>query len=495
MPPKRTPPWQPGVSDYRQVFDEQNPWHFSGVVPPAWALPVERPLARLLWGRLRNNLPRRFQLILGPRRVGKTTSLYQTANRLLKEGIQQDRIWWLRLDHPLLMNLDLGGLVRSIMKGENATPADPIYLFLDELTYAKDWDLWLKTFYDEMWPITVAGSSSSTAAMRHARTESGVGRWEEQYLAPYLFGEYLELFERTVELPAESTLRATIVAIAENRPATTGLPELRRRFLLTGGFPELLILAKSSNEDEASLLLDSQRTLRSDAVERAIYKDIPQAFGIDNPMLMERLLYTLAGQMGGILSPSNICRDLSNMSVPTFDRYLSYLERAFLVFTLPNYSGAENARQRRGKKLYFVDGAVRNAALQRGIAPLSDPVEMGALMENLAASHLHALGQQSQVRIYHWRSQDDEVDLVFDHPDSPLAFEISASARHSRAGLKRFMERYPRFKGACYLVAPEILTTSAASTGDGIGTISLDLFLMAVSGQAELALQARLGSA
>jgi hypothetical protein len=50
------------------------------------------------------------------------------------------------------------------------------------------------------------------------------------------------------------------------------------------------------------------------------------------------------------------------------------------------YSGGEAQRQRRGRKLYFVNGAVRNAALHRGLAPLSDRGEMGLLLENLAAS-------------------------------------------------------------------------------------------------------------
>jgi uncharacterized protein len=495
MPKKREPVWKPAVSDFSQVFSEQNPWHSSGEVPSAWALPIERPLARMLADRLTNNQPRRFQLILGPRRVGKTTSLYQTANRLLKQGIKPIRVWWLRMDHPLLMDLELGGLVRTITKGAKASLEDPIYLFLDELTYAKGWDLWLKTFYDESWPVVIAGSSSSTVAMRHARTESGVGRWEEQYLAPYLFGEYMELSERRVDIPVGATLAQTIKALAESPPAMTGLADLRRRFLLTGGFPELLLLAKGSTEDEASLLLDSQRTLRSDAVERAIYKDIPQAFGVDNPMVMERLLYTLAGQMGGILSPRNICQSLANMSVPTFDRYLAYLERAFLVFTLPNYSGTESARQSRGKKLYFVDGAIRNAALQRGVAPLDNAVEMGALLENLVASHLHALSQQSQVRLYHWRSRNDEVDLVFDHPESPLAFEIGSSPGHTRAGLRRFIQRYPRFRGGAYLVAPELRMASATDSSDGIGTMPLDLLLLAVSAQAESELRFRLGGA
>jgi len=492
--PERRPTWTPTASDYGQVLDEQNPWHFTGEVPEAWALPVERPLARYLWRRLQSNTPRRFQLILGPRRVGKTTSLYQTASSLIMAGVPSSRVWWLRLDHPLLMEFDLGDWVRSLLTGSNATIEEPLFLFLDELTYAKRWDLWLKTFYDETWPVVITGSSSSTAALREMRTESGVGRWEEQYLAPYLFGEYLDLFESPSWTDAGGTLAETIENIAAARPHIPNLARLRRRFLLTGGFPELLIAAKNSNDDEASLLLESQRTLRSDAVERAIYKDIPQAFGIENPMMMERLLYTLAGQIGGILSTATISRTLASMSAPTLERYSAYLERAFLIFTLPNYSGAEAARQRRGKKLYFVDGAVRNAALQRGLAPLNNSEEMGALIENLAASHLHALGQHSQVRIYHWRHQNHEVDLIYDHPDLPLAFEIGSSATHNRRGLQRFIEEFPRFRGRCYVVAPEVTTRKAGDAQDGIGTIGLDYFLLAVSAQAESELRRRLGA-
>ena len=97
------------------------------------------------------------------------------------------------------------------------------------------------------------------------------------------------------------------------------------------------------------------------------------------------------------------------------------------------------------------------------------------------------------MRLYHWRARNDEVDLVFDHPDSPLAFEIGSSPGHTRAGLRRFIQRYPRFHGGAYLVAPELLTVSATDSPDGIGTISLDLLLLAVSAQTESELRFRLG--
>ena len=488
--------WTPSVGDYTQVFVEQNPWHRDGEVPAAWAPPVERRLAPLLAGCLQTADPRRFQLVLGPRRVGKTTCLYQAVRGLLRSGVPAPRIWWLRLDHPLLLQLDLGTLV-SFVRDRDADPDEPAFVFLDELTYARDWDLWLKTFHDERWPIRVAGSSSATAALAGRRLESGVGRWEEPYLAPYLFGEFLDLVGRDVPLRVEATLAETLASCLTRSPDLTRLAPLRRAFMLTGGFPELLTPLVGGDVDAdadfQSLLLRSQRMLRSDAVERAVYKDIPQAFGIDNPMLLERLLYTLAGQVTGLVSPQRMRQELDGLSQPTFDRYLSYLERAFLVFTLPNYSGREGAVQRRGRRIYFVDGAVRNAALQRGVRPLTDAEEMGLLYENLAASHLHALARQTQVRLHHWREGSHEVDLVYDDSEQPVAFEIASSVRHSRAGLLRFLERYPQFEGRAYLVSPDAPPLRPGTAADRIGLLPLDLLLLAASRQADRALALRLG--
>ena len=494
MPNAWGPTWQPRPGDYDRVFREQNPWHDTGQVPATLALPVERPIARYLPDRITNDRPRRFQLILGPRRVGKTTSMYQAVRRLLGEGVPADRLWWLRLDHPLLMQIELGTLCRAIINSSRADSEPPLYLFLDELTYADRWDLWLKSFYDEHWPIHVVGTSSATAALRDRRMESGVGRWDEQYLAPYLFPEYLDLVDRPVAIPTGESLAETIEASIGQRINVAPLIDDRRRFLLTGGFPELLNEVGRFGEDEASLILQSQRTLRADAIERAVYKDIPQTFGIDNPMLLERLLYTLAGQVTGLLSPQSICGDLGGMSQPTFGRYLGYLERAFLVFTIENYSGNESTKQKRGRKLYFVDSAVRNAALQRGIAPLRDLAEMGLLVENMVAAHLHALAEVGQTRLYYWREKGDEVDLIYDHPDRPLAFEIGLSGSHHRRGLHAFMERFPRFRGRCYLVSETGPSRLPSESPDQIGSLPLDLLLLASGSQADATLKQRLAA-
>ncbi len=389
------------------------------------------------------------------------------------------------------MDFPLDGLVRHVVRESGATSASPAFLFLDELSYGDRWDLWLKTFYDERWAIRVVGTSSSTAALKDRMLESGVGRWEEQYLAPYLFSEYLDLVGRGVSIPVEASLARTLEACIARNVRGDGLADLLRRFLLTGGFPELLI-SRGEMEDEASALLESQRILRNDAVERAIYKDIPQVFGIDEPKQLERMLYTLAGQIAGIYSPTGICQNLGGLSQPTVERYLTYLSRAFLIFTLSNYAGNEASVQKRGRKLYFVDGAIRNAALQRGLGPLTDPTEMGLLTENMVAGHLRALGEVGQVRLYYWRQKDDEVDLIYDHPDAPLAFEVGTGPDHHRRGLKAFEARYPRFRGRCYYIARHLPARTPDENKDGIGTLPIDLFLLAVGAQVDHELARRL---
>ena len=394
------------------------------------------------------------------------------------------------------MQVALGPLVRDALQASGATEAEPLFVFLDELSYSEQWDAWLKTFYDDRWPVRVAASSSSTAALRQRRPESGVGRWDEQFLTPYSFLEYLDLVGRSEAVPLGDTLSDTIEECIAHGLWTGGMADHRTRFLLTGGFPEILLAFGAAAPDDATALLRSQRVLRSDAVERAIYKDIPQVFGVDNPLLLERLLYVLAGQVGGVLSPTSLCQQLGNMSQPTFDKYVSYLERSYLVFTLPNYSGSELASQRRGRKLYFVDGAVRNAALQRGVLPLGDAAEMGLLLENMAAGHLYALAQQSEVRLYYWRERTDEVALVLDHPSKPLAFEVATSGAHHRRGMHRFQERHPRFRGRCWMVvATGQRAVRPAASPDGVGTLPLDLLLLAVSAQAARELVGRLAPA
>ncbi|MGH3941811.1 MAG: hypothetical protein ACRDTG_24920 [Pseudonocardiaceae bacterium] len=133
-------------------------------------------------------------------------------------------------------------------------------------------------------------------------------------------------------------------------------------------------------------------------------------------------------------------------------------------------------------------------AVTFNVAPLHDSVERGALLENLVAATLHTLALHSGVRLHYWRDRAVEVHLIFDHPTEPMAFEIAASPRHSTAGLRALVERFPRFAGRCYLVAPEAPLLHPPATSSSVGILPLDQFLLAVGRQAEAAMVRNLWS-
>jgi len=492
----------PDPGRFLEAIVHQNPWLETGDqgLPRVLAPQSERSLVAALARTIQGEKATPFPLLLGPRQVGKSSVMYQVITRLLKSGVSPRRICWMRLDHPLLMGRDLGELVKGSGFLRKATKEEPHFFFLDEVTWAGDWDQWLKTFSSEEWPVRILASSSSTAIHKHRPVESGTGHWSEVDVPPWLFSEYLRHEQVGDDIQPAPTLGETLEQeIAELHPIL-GLDNYLRRFLLMGAFPETA--TRPSSGELLSDLLRSQEILRSQTIERSLYRDVPHAFGVQEPAQLERLLHLLASQPSGVLSPTRLAAELG-LTQPTIDKYLAYLQRAFLVFTLSNYSMFEDSTvaasqagsiQRRGRKLYFIDGALRNATTQRGVGLLRDDRELRKLMENAVASHLLALARQEGGRLFHWRKGKVEVGLVYDHPKSPLAFEIGESSMHDTAGLRAFQKRFTRFAERCYIVSPAAVAAGASDSPDGIGRIGIAPLLQIIGAQVEQALGNRFSS-
>ena len=228
-------------SNLQDLILLQNPWLKDGRVPDHLALPRERPLAKYLFQRSLNSSLKRYLILLGPRRVGKTTVMYQTIRYFLKENIPAHRILWVRLDHPELVGIKLGDIVEFAIERSKANLKNPVFLFLDELVYAEKWDLWLKTFYDEAWPVQIIASSSSSAALHNKKRESGTGRWEEVYMFPYLLNELLQLKGVKTDVPVKESLLETVEELASSPSLLKwDLEQAFQELIALGGFPESL---------------------------------------------------------------------------------------------------------------------------------------------------------------------------------------------------------------------------------------------------------------
>ena len=111
----------------------------------------------------------------GPRRVGKTTILFQIAESLLKEGADPKSICYISLDHPLLKIFTLPKILK--LYHESTYPqGKPAVLLLDEVQYSSDWELHIKQLVDHnpeyrilatgsaRWPITRNSPKAESAA-------------------------------------------------------------------------------------------------------------------------------------------------------------------------------------------------------------------------------------------------------------------------------------------------------------------------------------------
>lgn len=511
---------------FRYALSGLNPWHETGEIGRDRVPPVERRLAQLLWRRLLGEGLHRYQMIQGPRRVGKSTILRQTVRRLIGAGVEPGRIWWLQMDAPDVRRHGLGAVMEHVVAVSGAAAGYPVHVMIDEVARAEEWSLWLKAFYDDSWPVEILATSSSLERLRGARLESGIGRWDEQCLLPCSFSESLELCPPGAATPApgpatSDRLGETLDALPPAAYASRGLDEARDVLMLIGGWPDLLLQTRaeldaaaagspaggpespsassamapeprSRGDAFADNVRRAQDRLRSDVVDRVIFRDIQESVVVDDPARLRDLLHILADQVTGILSPEKISRNLG-VSQPTIRRYSELLENSYLTFTLLNYSKNEPSMQRRGRKVYFWDTAVRNAVLSRATNPLSRPGEYGQLLENLAASTLRALGETTSTRVSYWRRGAHEVDLVLDDLHEPLAFEIASSSRHPRTGLRALAESHREFAGRCYLVAPDAELIHPEHSPDGVGSIPFNAFLLGVGAQIQRAAENHVG--
>lgn len=479
-------PSSPRLEDFVRVLADENPWRLRGQVPERLARPTARALGANLWQALLAGGQGRYHLISGPRRVGKSTAMYQTVARLREVGVPPERLVWVRLEHPLLIGASVERLLRRWLDSVGARPDSPAYLFLDEVTFAHEWDRWLRNIVDERWPVCVV-ASASTDPLRERRLVVGGERFEDHPLAPYHLGEVVELLGGHHPLPLGSTLAETLEECAR---AGIGDPDLETRRLLlvcAGGFPELLqdvsqvvVLA-----DLDERLSRSERLLGTEVVERAIYKDLPRTERTESPAALERLLYTLAGRLGECLRPEQLCKELPGLNTALLERNVAQLERAHLVHTLPHFVVSERDTRRRPKRVYFVDGAVRNAVLRRGIAPLRDPTEMALLVANLAAGHLLQLARRTGAKLTYWGENDLHVDFVLTSEDAPMAFALGTENDRTRRALALFAEQDPRFAGRCWQVSTMAGLKHPNQSPDGVGTLPLDLFLLSIAQQVD----------
>lgn len=282
--------------------------------------------------------------LTGLRRVGKTTLMLKMVEDEIGKGFEPRNIIYFSFDE--FHGLEIRQILRAYeeLLGRDLKKGKFIFLF-DEIQKLEGWEDQLKRIYDTHGKkVKIIISGSESLFIRKKSKETLAGRIFEFKVDPLSFKEFL-WFKGAVYKP---------IAVYEKE-----LAKLFKEYTLTLGFPELVGIKEK--EIVKKYVMES-------IVEKAVYRDIPTLFQVRDISVVKSLLNIFMEEPGQLIELNQLSKDL-NISRQTLANYLTYLEKAFLIKKLYNFSRSMRKVERKLKKYYptmiSVDLAFRGDDLSR----------------------------------------------------------------------------------------------------------------------------------
>ncbi len=365
------------------------------------------PLIEILLAEFRNTLnnihyfvrrdyafPKAMHIIkvaLGMRRTGKTWFLYQTIQDLLAQNVPLDSILYLNFEDDRLLPMDQQGMAALLESFYSLFPENhqrQCYLFLDELQNVQDWQLVIRRFLDtKKAEIFLTGSSAKLLSKEIATSLRGRSLAIEIW--PYHFGEYLRANQ--IEIPSKPIGRMVLDIYGKHL----------NEYMKKGGFPAVQVLTENWH-----------REALQNYVETVIFRDVIERYGVTNISLLKYLAHSLLKNFACTFSVNKFFNDIKSQGFEaakdTIYNYLTYLEDAFLIATVPVYTESLRRRQITAKKIYAVDTGLIQANV------FSQHENAGRLLENLI---YHDLRRANKKIFYYVTSSGYEIDFLTQSPE------------------------------------------------------------------------------
>ena len=354
----------------------QNPWWKHGKA----FVPYDRYLSKAQEGLIffaRKNIEvnkENIYVVRGCRQIGKTTYLRDWINRLLTKGYDPKRVISLSLDF-FVSRRELRNAVNYFL--DINREAEDLYIFLDEITSVKDWNLELKYLWDSgvaKRAKIVATGSSGVALRRKGEHLPGRGlEGNEYYMKPLSFREFvlqtidyirghaetrefyaslqrLKTALEKVSIDLNSDLNKINDEVNMITPFKKELEYLFRIYLVSGGFPGVIndyLRRKFASEREP---IDS--TLVETFVRNVLGDVTKQG---KQETLARQILRETINKYGTRYSFSKLAGDVETTHVTAID-YLELLEQSFILTVLYPYDFSKKDIKFKGsKKVYFQD--------------------------------------------------------------------------------------------------------------------------------------------
>lgn len=206
--------------------------------------------------------------------------------------------------------------------------------------------------------------------------------------------------------------------------------------LIYGLYPQVL---------NANSTIDKNNVLTS-IKNGYLLKDILMLDNQKDSIFILNLLRLIAFQIGNDISYSELASNL-NVNKKTVQRYLSLLEKTFVIFSLPGFSRNLRKEYTKTPRYYFWDNGIRNILINNTNAiNLRD--DIGKLWENFCISERLKKSHYTQqfAAHYFWRTYDQqEIDLIEEKHGIISGFEFKWTKSKSKIPTA-FHSAYPNSK-------------------------------------------------
>lgn len=352
-----------------------------------------------------------IMVISGIRRSGKSTLMRQVMRKHMSFN-------YFNFEDPRAVGFDVKDFqkLKEIFDEENEKTNRN---FFDEIQNISEWERFARYLHDRKEKIVITGSNASLLS-RELGTKL-TGRYLSYEVFPFSYTEFLMF---TKDKPSKESFE---------------------KYLLLGGFPEFLESRKN----------EYHRELYNSIINRDIIvrHNLKQGKGITE------LGIFLTTNSGKEFSYNKLKSLLDIGSATTVSEYVSYLEDAYLLFTVPKLEFSYRKQIKNPKKVYSIDtGFSKNIS-----ASNSDDIERA--LENAVYLFL----RRKYREIFYFRDKTECDFVVKDRGKIIMAVQVcydlnSENIDRELEGLKEAMKKFKVREGL-------IITSDSSDTFDSIKAI------------------------
>ncbi|MBN2681121.1 MAG: ATP-binding protein [Bacteroidales bacterium] len=336
-------------------------------------------------------------IVLGPRQSGKTTLIKQ-----ILEDYSSDTIL-LNGDDPTIQQI----LTRPNTEQIKQIIGNKKLVFIDEAQRIKDIGITSKIVVDNFPVVQIILSGSSAFELSQSTNEPLTGRKWSFQLWPVSWEEWQN---HIGYLESEMDL--------ENR-------------LVFGFYPDVL-----NNRDNPVRVIN-------ELIDSYLYKDVLMYGNLKKPEEIQKLLQAISWQVGSEVSYREL-GEIINLDPKTVERYISILEKAFVLFKLPSFSRNLRNEIKLGKKIYFFDNGIRNGVIGQFMM-FQARQDKGAIWENFLMSERQKFLNytNSYAKSYFWRTvQQQEIDYIEEVDGKLYAYEFKLNEKRKVKFSTTFTNNY-----------------------------------------------------